>query len=113
MLKVGATRKFVNPWDSPVILVGKKDGSLWSYLDLSKLNPRDIKDAYSLPRIEESLNYLNGTCISTSVDLKAEYWQVKISDESIPCVVITIESLGFCGCVWVPFRLTSAPAAFW
>ena len=55
MLKVGAIRKSVRPWASPVVLVWKKDGSLRFCIDLRKLNSRTIKDAYSLPRIEESL----------------------------------------------------------
>ena len=55
MLKVGAIRKTTSPWASPMILVRKKDGSLRFCIDLRKLNSRTIKDAYSLPRIEELL----------------------------------------------------------
>ena len=40
MPKIGATRKFISPWASPVILVGQKDGSLQFCIDLHTLNSR-------------------------------------------------------------------------
>ena len=48
------------PWVSAVVLIRKKDGALRFCIDLRKLNERTIKDAYSLPRIEDSLDVLNG-----------------------------------------------------
>ena len=112
MLKVGAIRKSVSPWASPVVLVWKKDGSLRFCIDLRKLNSQTIKDAYSLPRIEESLDCLNGAIIFTSLDLKAGYWQVEIEESSIPYTAFTVGPLGFYECIRMPFRLTNAPATF-
>lgn len=85
MLKNGAIRRSVSPWASAVVLVQKKDGSSRFCIDLWKLNNHTIKDAYSLPRIEDSLDCLNGPHIFTSLDLKVGYWQVEMSEESIPC----------------------------
>ena len=94
------------------MLVKKKDGTLRFCIDLRKLNSRTIKDAYSLPRIEESLDCLNGACIFSSLDLKSGYWQVELDDESIPLTAFTVGPLGFYECVWMPFGLTDAPATF-
>ena len=54
MLDVGVIRPSNSPWASAVVLVQKKDGKLWFCIDLQKLNPRAVKDAYSHPRIDET-----------------------------------------------------------
>ena len=41
-----------------------------------------VKDAYSLPCIEESLDCLNGACIFTSLDLKSGYWQALVDEDA-------------------------------
>ena len=78
MLDVGAIRPSNSPWASAVILVWKKDGKLQFCIDLWKLNARTIKDTYSLPRIDETLDCLNGAEWFSSLDLKSGYWQVEM-----------------------------------
>ena len=76
------------------MLVRKKDGSLRFCIDLRKLNARTIKDAYSLPRIEETLDCLNGAQWFTSLDLKLGYWQVELNEESKALTAFTVGPLG-------------------
>ena len=71
-----------------------------------------MKDAYALPRIEDSLDSLNGLCIFTSIDLKAGYWQVELDEDSIPLTAFTVGPLGFYECVRMLFGLTNALATF-
>ena len=60
MLDVCAIRPSNSPWASAVVLIWKKDGKLWFCINLQKLNARTIKDTYSFPRIDETLDCLNG-----------------------------------------------------
>ena len=64
------------------------------------------------PELKDSLDSLNGSCIFTSIDLKAGYWQVELDPESIPLTAFTVGPLGFYECVQMPFGLTNAPATF-
>ena len=112
MLEVGAIRRSCSPWASAVVLVRKKSGELRFCIDLRKLNNRTIKDAYALPRIEDSLDSLNGACIFTSLDLISGYWQVELDEASIPLTAFTVGPLGFYECCRMPFGLCNAPATF-
>ena len=112
MLDIGAIHRSTSPWASPVVLVCKKDGSLQFCINLRKLNNQTIKDAQSLPRIEDSLNCLDGATIFTSLDLQSGYWQVEMTEASKPLTAFTVGPLGFYKCVQMPFGLTNALATF-
>ena len=79
---------------------------------MRKLNNQTIKDAQSLPRIEDSLNCLDGATIFTSLDLQLGYWQVEMTKDSKPLTAFTVGLLGFYECVQMPFCLSNAPATF-
>ena len=66
-----------------------------------------IKDAQSLPIIEDSLDCLDGATIFTSFDL-----QVEMTEGSRPLTAFTVGPLGFYECVQIPFGLTNAPVTF-
>ena len=112
MLDIGAIWKSHSPWASRVVLVWKKDGSLRFCIDLRKLNNWTIKDAYSLPHIDKTLDSLQGSQWLSSLDLKSGYWQAEIDEESKPLTACTMGTLGFYECERMPFRLTNAPTTF-
>ena len=112
MLEIGVIRKSQSPWVSAIILVCKKDGALHFCINLQKINMHTIKDAQTLPRIEDSLDSLNGAVIFTSLDHKSGYWQVELDEDSIPYTALTVRPLGFYECLRMPFGLTNAPVTF-
>lgn len=66
------------PWAAPIVQVKKKDGSWCFCVDYRKLNALTHKDAYPLPRTEESLTNLKQAAWYSSLDLPCVYWQVEI-----------------------------------
>ena len=77
----GVIRPPKSPWSSPVVLVGKKDGSTRFCVDFRKVNAVTRKDVYPLPRIDETLDTLGGASYFTTLDLASGYWQVPLKEE--------------------------------
>ena len=70
-----------SPWSSPVVLVTKKDGGTRFCVDYRQLNDATTKDAYPLPRIDDTLYMLAGKQWFSTLDLVG-YWQVSLSHEA-------------------------------
>lgn len=62
-----------SPWASPVCIVTKRDGSIRFCIDFRKLNDRTVKNAYPLPRIDETFDALTGGKWFTTLDLASGY----------------------------------------
>ena len=82
MLTSGQIEPSDSPWSSPVGLVTKKDGGTRFCVDYRKLNGVTVKDAYPLPRIDDTLDMLTGKQWFSTLDLASGYWQVSLSREA-------------------------------
>ena len=110
MLEGGVIRQSYSPWSSPAVMVRKRDGSWRFCVDYRKVNETTQKDAYPLPRIDETLEALAGAQPFTTLDLASGYWQVEVEDDKKKTAFSTWD--GHFEFNVMPFGLTNAPATF-
>ena len=100
-----------SPWSSPILLATKKDGSIRFCLDYRRLNAVTIKDAYPLPRMDDSLDALSGSKWFSTLDLVSGYWQAEIAESDRPKTAFASHK-GLFQFKVLPFGLSNAPSVF-
>ena len=100
-----------SPWASPVVFVRKKDSSLRFCVDYHKVNVITRKDAYPLPRVDDTLDTLACCKWFTTLDLLSGYWQVEVDEKDREKTAFTTPD-GLFEFTRMPFGLCNAPATF-
>ena len=111
MLKRDIIQPSSSPWSSPIVLVRKKDGSLRFCVDYRKVNAVTKKDAYPLPRVDETLDTLSGSQWFSTLDLLSGYWQVEMSPTDREKTAFSTPE-GLYEFKVMPFGLCNAPSNF-
>lgn len=89
----------------------KKDNSYRFCVDYRRLNASTVKDAYPLPRIDESLEQLSGYSWFSTLDMFSGYWQVEL-DPADKTKTAFATRRGLFQFRVMPFGLCCAPATF-
>lgn len=94
-----------------MLFVKKKDGSLRLCVDYRQLNQVTVKKKYPLPRIDELFDQLQGARVFSKIDLRSEYYQLRVKEEDVPKNAFRTR-YGHFEFLVLPFGLTNAPPAF-
>ncbi len=112
MLDHGVIQHSRSPWNSPLFIVPKKDGSFRSVIDFRKVNEVPEDDRYPLPVLGDLLMSLGqGNTIFSSLDLLSGYRQVPMAAESRDITAFSTPS-GHFDWLRMPFDLKTASITF-
>ena len=82
MLELGVIEPSRSEWCSPIVMVGKKDGSTRFCVDFRKVNAISKFNAYPMPRVDELLDRLGKAQLISTLDLTKGYWQIPLTQSS-------------------------------
>ncbi|GJS36874.1 putative reverse transcriptase domain-containing protein [Tanacetum coccineum] len=96
---------------APVLFVKKKDDSFWMCIDYRELNKLTVKNRYTLLRIDDLFDQLQGLRVYSKIDLRSGYHQLRVREEDISKTAFRTR-YGHYEFQVMPFGLTNALAIF-
>ena len=108
-LRQGLIKRTSSAWNSPIILVPKKDGTERMVIDYRAINKNIVQDHYPLPRIEDLCVNLKNARSYTTMDLGMGFHQVGMEPESAKILAFGTD-LGQFEFQRMPMGISTAPA---
>ena len=81
MLDKQIIRPSQSPWNSPILLVKKRDNTTRFVCDFRALNNVTKKDTYPLPHVRDVIDEMDGSQYWSTFDAAAAYWSIPLAEE--------------------------------
>lgn len=111
MLKQGIIEPSDSPYQAPIVVVKKKDGSMRLCIDFRQLNRVVVTDNEPIPRVDMMFAKLGQSQYFSKFDFTKGYWQVPMHEASKPLTAFQASS-GLYQFRFMPFGIKTAPAVF-
>ena len=111
MLQQGLIKPCSSPWNSPLLVTPKPDGSPRICFDARKLNAQTIKDQYPVSNATQCLRRLRGSSLFSTGDMLSGFWQIPLRVSDQIKTAFATEDGQFCFTV-MPFGLANASNCF-
>ena len=111
MLRDDVIRESKSPYNSPLVIVPKPDGSIRPCVDFRNVNTHVVPDRFPLPILGEVLQSLAGNDIFSTLDCQSGFWQVELEEESKPITAFSTRK-GHYEYNVLPFGLKDAAPSF-
>ena len=100
-----------SPYSSTALLVPKPDGRTRFVIDYRELNKIVKRDAYPLPRVDDTLSALQGAKFFSAIDIVTAFWQIPLSERSRPLTAFSTPD-GLFEYTRMPMGLATASGVF-